>query len=97
MSPAASVDDWVTSASKATPYYALSLVQAAQATIRHDADWKRQFLHLAMRRERRIAKVAMARKLAVHLFWMWRRGWDYQQFTKFGSHAGKPGHSHGVQ
>lgn len=73
------------------------LVQAAQAAIRHDADWRRQFLHLAMRRERRIAKVAMARKLAVHLFWMWRRGWDYQQFTKFGSHAGKPEHSYGVQ
>jgi transposase len=73
------------------------LVQAAQAAIRHDVDWRRQFLHLAMRRERRIAKVAMARKLAVHLYWMWRKGWDYQQFTKFGSHAGKPEHSRGVQ
>jgi len=28
---------------------------------------------LAMRRERRIAKVAMARKLAVNLYWMWRK------------------------
>jgi transposase len=73
------------------------LVQAAQAAIRHDVDWRRQFLHLAMRRERRIAKVAMARKLAVHLYWMWRKGWDYQQFTKFGSHAGKPEHSRGVR
>jgi len=35
-----------------------------------------------------IAKVAMARKLAVRLFWMWRRGWDYQQLKKFGSHVG---------
>jgi len=43
------------------------LVQVAQAAIRHDADWRRQFLHLAMRRRRRIAKVAMARKLAVYL------------------------------
>ena len=25
-------------------------------------------------RERRIAKVALARKLAVHLYWMWRKG-----------------------
>ncbi|MHB8216537.1 MAG: hypothetical protein ACYDDS_10705 [Candidatus Sulfotelmatobacter sp.] len=33
----------------------------------------------------------MARKLAVHLYWMWRQGWDYGQFGKVGSHAGAPG------
>lgn len=55
------------------------LVEAAQATVRLDPEWRNQFFHLAMRRERRIAKVAMARKLAVHLFWMWRKGWAYQQ------------------
>jgi len=49
-----------------------------------------------MRRGRKIAKVAMARKLAVHLYWMWRRGWDYGQFAKLGSHAGAPGNRHGV-
>jgi len=43
---------------------------------------------LALRRNHAIAKVAMARKLAVRLFWMWRRGWDYQQLKKFGSHVG---------
>lgn len=64
------------------------LVEAAQAAVRWDPDWRGRFLHLAMRRERRIAKVAMARKLAVHLYWMWRKGWDYQQSLKFGSHAG---------
>jgi transposase len=41
------------------------------------------------RRGRKIAKVAMARKLAVHLYWMWRQGWDYGQFEKFGSHRGR--------
>ncbi len=51
------------------------LVEAAQATVRHDPDWRRRFMHLAMRRERRIAKVAMARKLAVSLYWMWRKEW----------------------
>jgi hypothetical protein len=50
-----------------------------------------------MRRGRKIAKVAMARKLAIRLFWMIRQGWDYEQMTKFGSHAGQPGHRHGVQ
>jgi transposase len=46
------------------------LVEAAQAAVRHDPDWRRRYTHLAMRRERRIAKVAMARKLAVGLYWM---------------------------
>ena len=41
------------------------LVEAAQAAARGDADWKRRYLHLAMRRERNIAKVAMARRLGV--------------------------------
>jgi len=73
------------------------LVEAAQAAVRHDPDWRRRFLHLAIRRERRIAKVAMARKLAVRLYWMWRKGWDYQQVLQFGSHAGQPVYVHGVQ
>ena len=64
------------------------LVEAAQSAARHDLDWKRRYIHLAMRREKRIAKVAMARRLGVRLFWMWRQGWDYQQVLKFGSHAG---------
>jgi hypothetical protein len=50
-----------------------------------------------MRRGRKIAKVAMARRLAVCLYWMMRQGWDYQQWIEFGSHAGQPGHRHGVQ
>ena len=57
------------------------LVEAAQAAARSDPEWRGRFLRLAMRRERRIAKVAMARKLAVRLFWMWRRQWDYQQLS----------------
>jgi transposase len=73
------------------------LVEAAQITVRCDPDWRRQFLHLAMRRERRIAKVAMARKLAVRLYWMWRKGWDYEQLKKLGAHAGEPGNRQGVQ
>ena len=50
-----------------------------------------------MRRDRRIAKVAMARKLAVSLYWMWRKGFDYPQTLQFGSHAGEPGYVHGVK
>jgi transposase len=73
------------------------LVEAAQVTVRSDPEWRSKYFHLAMRRGRKIAKVAMARRLAVRLYWMWRKGWDYQQLTKFSSHAGEPGHRHGVQ
>ena len=72
-------------------------VEAAQVTVRSDPRWRNQFFHLAMRRGRKIAKVAMARKLAVELYWMWRRGWDYAEMQKLGSHAGEPGNRHGVQ
>jgi len=73
------------------------LVEAAQVTVRSHPQWRSKFFHLAMRRGRKIAKVAMARKLAVHLYWMWRRSWDYGQFEKLGSHAGAPGNRRGVQ
>jgi transposase len=66
------------------------LVEAAQVTVRSHPEWRTKFFHLAMRRGRKIAKVAMARKLAVHLYWMWRKGWDYEQLQKFGSQGRKP-------
>jgi transposase len=73
------------------------LVEAAQATARSLPEWRSKFFHLAMRRGRKIAKVAMARRLAVRLYWMWRKGWDYEPMKKFGSHAGQPENRDGVQ
>ena len=73
------------------------LVEAAQAAVRHDPDWRRRYLHLTLRREPRIAKVAMARKLGVRLYWMWRKEWTYQQVLQFGSHAGQLVSVHGVK
>jgi transposase len=73
------------------------LVEAAQVTVRSLPEWRSKYLHLGMRRGRKIAKVAMARKLAVRLYWMMRNGWDYEQVKKFGSHAGQPGNRDGVQ
>lgn len=31
------------------------------------------------------------------MYWMWRRGWEYQQLVKFGLHAGELGTGDGVQ
>jgi transposase len=73
------------------------LVEAAQVSVRSDAEWRRRYFHLALRRGRKIAKVAMARRLAVRLYWMWRKQWDYQQWKSFGPHAGQPGTGAGVQ
>jgi transposase len=73
------------------------LVEAAQVTVRSLPEWRRKYVHLTMRRGRKIAKVAMARKLAVRLYWMMRKGWDYEQLRKFGSHAGQPGNRYGVK
>ena len=73
------------------------LVEAAQATVRSDPKWRSKYFHLMMRRGRKTAKVAMARRLAVDLYWMLRKGWNYEQLISFGSHAGQPGNPYGVQ
>jgi hypothetical protein len=67
------------------------LVEAAQVTVRSQQEWRSKFFHLAMRRGRKMAKVAMARELAVHLYWIWRQGCDSGQTQKLGSYAGEPG------
>jgi transposase len=64
------------------------LVEAAQAAVRCDPEWRRRFLHLAMRRQRNIAIAAMARKLAVSLYWLWRQAEDAAA-PQSGSHVGE--------
>ena len=73
------------------------LVEAAQAATRSHPDWRRRYLHLAMRRHKSIAKVAMGRRLGVRLYWMWRNGCEYSPSLEFGWYAGQLGTGHGVQ
>jgi len=73
------------------------LVEAAQAAARINPDWRRRYIHLAMRRHKNIAKVAMGRRLAVRLYWMWRNGWEYSPSLEFGSYVGQLGTGHGVK
>jgi transposase len=72
------------------------LVEAAQAATRCNQQWRQRYWHLAMRREKSIAEVALGRRMAVRLYWMWRNGWDYAQLVEFGSHAGQLATGHGV-
>jgi transposase len=55
------------------------LVEAAQVTVRSLPEWRSRYFRLMTRRGRKTAKVAMARRLAIRLYWMWREGRDYQQ------------------
>ncbi len=73
------------------------LVEAAHAAARIDPDWKRRYVHLAMRRHKNIAKVAMGRRMAIQLYWMWRNGCEYSQSGKCGSYVGQLGTGHGVK
>jgi transposase len=73
------------------------LVEAAQAAVRTNPHWRRRYIHLAMRRHKSIAKVAMGRRMATRLYWMWRNRCDYSPSFEFGSYAGKPEISHGVK
>ena len=70
------------------------LVEAAQSAVRHEPQLRREYQRLAQRKCRALAKVAMARKLAVRLYWMLRDAVEYAQFVQ-GSHAGQPESSRG--
>jgi transposase len=65
------------------------LVEAAQSATRFNPHWRRRYMRLAMRRHRSIAKVAMGRRMAIRLYWMWRNGCDYSPSLEFGSYAGQ--------
>jgi transposase len=65
------------------------LVEAAPAAVRCDPQWRRRFVHRAMRRQRNIAIAALARKLAVSLYWLWRNAEDPPAAPQSGSHVGQ--------
>jgi transposase len=63
-----------------------SLVEAAQAAVRTNPNWRRRYMQLTMRRHKSIAKVAMGQKLGVRLYWVWRNGCEYSPSLEFGSY-----------
>ena len=65
------------------------LVEAAHSAAQREPELGRCYRRLAMKKNRSIAAVAVARKLAIRLWWMWRRGLDYEPFRASGSHAGQ--------
>jgi transposase len=58
------------------------LVEAGQSAARYDPELGRFYRRLAARKHRGLAKVAVARKLAVRLYLMLREDWTYAQLCK---------------
>jgi len=58
------------------------LVEAAQTAARYDPELRRAYQRLKFRRVSGVAKVAIARRLAVRLYWMLRARLDYAQLVR---------------
>jgi transposase len=58
------------------------LVEAGQTAARYDPQLKRFYRRLAVRKNRGVAKVAVARKLATRLYLMLREDWTYAQLNQ---------------
>jgi transposase len=68
------------------------LVEAGQTAARYDPQLKRFYRRLAARKNRGVAKVAVARKLATRLYLMLREDWTYAQLSQAVMQA-NPSHS----
>lgn len=64
------------------------LIEAAHHTVRFDPELRQDYQRLKFRRGHAVAKVAIARKLAVRMYWMLRSGADYAQLVRM---QGSPG------
>ena len=54
-----------------------------------------ELLIFLVSRHKSISKVAMGRRLAIRLYWMWRNGCEYSPSLEFGSYAGQLVTGHG--
>lgn len=66
----------------------LAADRSRAGAVRFDGALRQDYQRLKFRRRHALAKVAIARKLAVRMYWMLRSGADY---ARLGSHARQPG------
>ena len=57
------------------------LVEAAQSVVRYEPEFRKEYVHRCHRREKGVAKVAAARKLAIRLYWMLRSNTAYPEIV----------------
>jgi transposase len=65
------------------------LVQAAASAVKGDAEWARAYKRLAHKKHHGVAKVAIARKLVVRMYWMLRTQTRYPEVVRM---SGSPSH-----
>jgi transposase len=61
------------------------LVEAAHSVIRCDPGFRKQYLHRCHKKAKGVAKVAVARKLAIRLYWMLRTKTAYPEIVRMES------------
>ncbi|HZD08677.1 MAG TPA: IS110 family transposase [Candidatus Limnocylindrales bacterium] len=64
------------------------LVEATQVAVRCDPGLRQQYLHYCHQKPKAVAKVAIARKLAVRLYWMLRTNTAYPEIVRIESSSG---------
>ena len=64
------------------------LIETVHHAVRQDPELKQDYQRLKFRRGHAVAKVAIARKLAVRMYWMLRSGADYARLVR---RQGSPG------
>jgi transposase len=64
------------------------LIEAVYPAVRKDPELRQDYQRLKFRRGHAVAKVAIARKLAVRMYWMLRSGAAYAQLVR---RQGSPG------
>ncbi len=66
------------------------LVEAAQVAVRYDPKFRSEYLHRCHQKPKAMAKVAVARKLAIRLFWMLRTNKTYPEIVRIESSSRVP-------
>ena len=61
------------------------LVEGAQAAVRYDPQFRKEYLHRCHKKPKAVAKVAAARKLAVRLYWILRTQRPYPDIVRIES------------
>lgn len=69
----------------------LLLIQGAQTAVRGDEDLRRQYRRLASKKHRAVAKVMVARKLAVRMFWMLKTQKTHAELVRMRGSSSHPG------
>ena len=67
------------------------LIQGAQTAVRGDAELARQYRHLAAKKHKAVAKVMVARKLVVRMFWMQKTQQTYPELVRTRGSSSHPG------